>query len=129
MLAAIWSRPQATFASGVTIDGDTARVVREVDAGLETIEIDLPADTRAYKLNPDQSGFYHVHYADAGNLSRLAAMVAGKALSDSRCAAAAAAFYPEVGTVIDVGAEGFRVHKLNAHGKLIKSLANDTSID
>jgi electron transfer flavoprotein beta subunit len=43
MLAAIWSRPQATFASGVTIDGDTARVVREVDAGLETIEIDLPA--------------------------------------------------------------------------------------
>ena len=43
MLAAIWSRPQATFASGVTIDGDTARVVREVDAGLETIEVDLPA--------------------------------------------------------------------------------------
>ena len=43
MLAAIWGRPQATFASGVTIDGDTARVVREVDAGLETIEVDLPA--------------------------------------------------------------------------------------
>ena len=43
MLAAIWGRPQATFASGVKIDGDTARVVREVDAGLETIEVDLPA--------------------------------------------------------------------------------------
>ena len=43
MLAAIWGRPQATFASGVEIDGDTARVVREVDAGLETIEVDLPA--------------------------------------------------------------------------------------
>ena len=43
MLAAIWDRPQATFASGVEIDGNTARVVREVDAGLETVEVDLPA--------------------------------------------------------------------------------------
>lgn len=43
MLAAIWGRPQATFASQVNIDGDTARVVREVDAGLETVEVDLPA--------------------------------------------------------------------------------------
>ena len=43
MLAAIWDRPQATYASEVTIDGNTARVVREVDAGLETLEIDLPA--------------------------------------------------------------------------------------
>lgn len=43
MLAAIWDRPQATFASEVTIDGKKAQVTREVDAGLETIEIDLPA--------------------------------------------------------------------------------------
>ncbi len=43
MLAAIWGRPQATFASGITVEGDTARVVREVDAGLETVEVDLPA--------------------------------------------------------------------------------------
>jgi electron transfer flavoprotein beta subunit len=43
MLSAIWGRPQATFASTVTIEGDTARVVREVDAGLETVEVDLPA--------------------------------------------------------------------------------------
>ena len=43
MLSAIWGRPQATFASGVTIEGDSARVVREVDAGLETVEVDLPA--------------------------------------------------------------------------------------
>jgi len=43
MLSAIWGRPQATFASGVTVEGDSARVVREVDAGLETIEVDLPA--------------------------------------------------------------------------------------
>jgi electron transfer flavoprotein beta subunit len=43
MLAALWDRPQATFASQVTLDGNTATVVREVDAGLETIEVDLPA--------------------------------------------------------------------------------------
>ncbi|MEZ5499683.1 MAG: electron transfer flavoprotein subunit beta/FixA family protein [Steroidobacteraceae bacterium] len=43
MLAGLWGRPQATFASKVVIDGDTAKVTREVDAGLETIEIDLPA--------------------------------------------------------------------------------------
>jgi electron transfer flavoprotein beta subunit len=43
MLAAIWGRPQATFASAVSIDGGVAKVTREVDSGLETIEVDLPA--------------------------------------------------------------------------------------
>ncbi|MGH8239762.1 MAG: electron transfer flavoprotein subunit beta/FixA family protein, partial [Steroidobacteraceae bacterium] len=43
MLAALWNRPQATFASKVELDGAKARVTREVDAGLETIEVDLPA--------------------------------------------------------------------------------------
>ena len=43
MLAALWERPQATFASKVEIVGDVATVTREVDAGLETLEIDLPA--------------------------------------------------------------------------------------
>ena len=43
MLAALWDRPQATFASKVVLNGQTAAVTREVDAGLETIEVDLPA--------------------------------------------------------------------------------------
>ena len=43
MLAALWGRPQATFASKVEISGDKATVTREVDAGLETLEVDLPA--------------------------------------------------------------------------------------
>jgi len=43
MLAAIWGRPQATFASQVEWDGDKAKVTREVDAGLEITEVDLPA--------------------------------------------------------------------------------------
>ena len=43
MLAALWDRPQATFASAMTLAGDTITVTREVDAGLETIEVDMPA--------------------------------------------------------------------------------------
>lgn len=43
MLAALWGRPQATFASKLELNGTTAKVTREVDAGLETIEVDLPA--------------------------------------------------------------------------------------
>ena len=43
MLAAIWERPQATYASKIEISGSKACVTREVDAGLETIEVDLPA--------------------------------------------------------------------------------------
>jgi electron transfer flavoprotein beta subunit len=43
VLAALWNRPQATYASKLELQGDTARVTREVDAGLETLEVDLPA--------------------------------------------------------------------------------------
>ena len=43
MLAALWDRPQATSASKLELQSGLARVTREVDAGLETIEVDLPA--------------------------------------------------------------------------------------
>jgi electron transfer flavoprotein beta subunit len=43
MLAALWNRPQATFASKVELADGKASVTREVDAGLETLEVDLPA--------------------------------------------------------------------------------------
>jgi electron transfer flavoprotein beta subunit len=43
MLAALWNRPQATFASKVELTESAARVTREVDAGLETLDVDLPA--------------------------------------------------------------------------------------
>ena len=43
MLAALMGRPQATFASKVVVDGAAVIVTREVDGGLETIRIDLPA--------------------------------------------------------------------------------------
>ena len=43
ILAELCSMPQATFASEVSIEGSKATVVREIDQGLETLEIDLPA--------------------------------------------------------------------------------------
>ena len=43
MLAALWDRPQATFASKIELADGKATVTREVDAGLETLEVDLPA--------------------------------------------------------------------------------------
>jgi electron transfer flavoprotein beta subunit len=43
MLAALLGWPQATFASKLVIEGDVALVTREVDGGLETIKIKLPA--------------------------------------------------------------------------------------
>jgi len=43
MLAALLGRPQATFASKVKVEGGKAQVTREVDGGLETISIQLPA--------------------------------------------------------------------------------------
>ena len=43
MLAVLWDRPQATFASQLELNGNTARVTREIDIGMEIIEVDLPA--------------------------------------------------------------------------------------
>lgn len=43
MLATLWGRPQATFASEVQVADGRATVTREVDAGLEVIDVELPA--------------------------------------------------------------------------------------
>ena len=43
MLAALCDLPQATFASKIEIQGDSAAVTREVDGGLETLKVKLPA--------------------------------------------------------------------------------------
>jgi electron transfer flavoprotein beta subunit len=43
MLAALLGWPQATFASKIEIEGGKAKVTREVDGGLQTLEVDLPA--------------------------------------------------------------------------------------
>ncbi len=43
MLAALLGRPQGTFASKVAVAGDTVNVTREVDGGLETVALKMPA--------------------------------------------------------------------------------------
>ncbi len=43
MLSALLGWPQATFASEVELEGDNAKVTREVDGGLETVAIPVPA--------------------------------------------------------------------------------------
>jgi electron transfer flavoprotein beta subunit len=43
MLSALLGWPQATFASKIEIEGGKAKVTREVDGGLQTLELDLPA--------------------------------------------------------------------------------------
>lgn len=43
MLSALLGWGQGTFASAVAIQGGTARITREVDGGLQTIELELPA--------------------------------------------------------------------------------------
>ena len=43
MLAALLDWPQGTFASKLTIEGDSMTVIREVDGGLETVALSLPA--------------------------------------------------------------------------------------
>lgn len=43
MLAALMDRPQATFASEVVVEGDSLKVTREIDGGLQTLSLKLPA--------------------------------------------------------------------------------------
>ena len=43
MLAALLNYGQATFASEISIDGDSASVTREIDGGLQTVKVSLPA--------------------------------------------------------------------------------------
>ena len=43
MLAALLDWPQGSFASAVAMDGDKLKVTREVDGGLQTVSLSLPA--------------------------------------------------------------------------------------
>ena len=43
MVAALMGRPQGTFANEISVEGDSVVVKREVDGGLETVKLTLPA--------------------------------------------------------------------------------------
>jgi electron transfer flavoprotein beta subunit len=82
MLAALWERPQATFASRLELAGGKATVTREVDAGLEVIEVDLPAVvTTDLRLNePRYVKLPDIMKAKKKPLETLAAATLGVAL-------------------------------------------------
>lgn len=56
-------------------DGNGSTEIRQVLMTAATIEYDLPEDVSAYKLNAGQTGFYRVHYTDAGNLEALGELI------------------------------------------------------
>ena len=43
MLAALTDMPQGTFASKIEVDGDKIQVTREIDGGLQTVKLNMPA--------------------------------------------------------------------------------------
>ncbi|HEY8268992.1 MAG TPA: electron transfer flavoprotein subunit beta/FixA family protein [Xanthobacteraceae bacterium] len=43
MLAALLGWPQGTFASKITIEGESIQVIREIDGGLQTVKLKMPA--------------------------------------------------------------------------------------
>ncbi len=79
MLAALLGWPQATFASKVVLGDGTASVTREVDGGLETLEIKLPAVvTTDLRLNePRYATLPNIMKAKKKPLETLAAAVLG----------------------------------------------------
>ncbi len=58
MLAALADLSQATFASKVEVAGDKARVTREVDGGLETLEISTPRH-HYHRPSPERAALRH----------------------------------------------------------------------
>ena len=61
MLSALLGRPQGTFASKIEVKDKSVQVTREVDEGLETIEINLPAIvTCDLRLNEPRLSLIHI---------------------------------------------------------------------
>ena len=94
MLATLWGRPQATFASQLDISvesgaGSKATVVREVDAGLETLEVELPAVvTTDLRLNePRFIKLPDIMKAKSKPMETIAFADLGVDAGDSACAA------------------------------------------
>ncbi|PIB90023.1 electron transfer flavoprotein subunit beta/FixA family protein [Caulobacter sp. FWC2] len=77
MLSALLGWPQATYASAVDISGSTAKVTREVDGGLQTLDVDLPAVVTAdLRLNEPR-------YASLPNIMKAKKKeIASKAVAD-----------------------------------------------
>ena len=77
MLSALLGWPQATYASALEVSGSSAKVTREVDGGLQTLDVDLPAVVTAdLRLNEPR-------YASLPNIMKAKKKeIASKAVAD-----------------------------------------------
>ncbi|HWT52927.1 MAG TPA: electron transfer flavoprotein subunit beta/FixA family protein [Caulobacter sp.] len=77
MLSALLGWPQATYASAIDVSGSSAKVTREVDGGLQTLDVDLPAVVTAdLRLNEPR-------YASLPNIMKAKKKeIASKAVAD-----------------------------------------------
>jgi electron transfer flavoprotein beta subunit len=77
MLSALLGWPQATYASALEVSGSSAKVTREVDGGLQTLDVDLPAIVTAdLRLNEPR-------YASLPNIMKAKKKeIANKAVAD-----------------------------------------------
>src|ERR1700758_5099552 len=64
MLAALLGWPQGTFASKVALDGDALLVTREVDGGLQTVKLKMPA------IVTTDLGLHEPRYASLPNIMK-----------------------------------------------------------
>jgi hypothetical protein len=64
----------------ITAYAPTTRRIPKPSCWKKQTDVTLPPETTAYKINTGQTGFYHVCYNDAENLTRLGAMVARQQL-------------------------------------------------
>ncbi len=77
MLSALLGWPQATYASAIEVSGSSAKVTREVDGGLQVLDVDLPAVITAdLRLNEPR-------YASLPNIMKAKKKeIASKAVTD-----------------------------------------------
>ena len=119
MLSALLGWPQATFASKIEIADNTVRVTREVDGGLQTLELDLPAVVTAdLRLNEPR-------YASLPNI-----MKAKKKPIDVRDAASYGVDIAPRLTVLKVTEPAKRVAgvKVESAAELVSKLKNEAGV-
>lgn len=84
MLAALLNWPQATFVSGLKVDGQALEVIREIDGGLETLKVKLPAVVSVnLRLNePRYASLPNIMKAKSKSLNSIALDTLGLNLKD-----------------------------------------------
>ncbi len=120
MLAALTGMAQGTFASDIQIDAEQLTVTREIDGGLQTLRLTLPAVvTTDLRLNePRYASLPNIMKAKRKPLEKITAGDLGVSL-ESKLKVLAVESPPERQAGIKVGSVGELVHKLKTEAKVI----------